>query len=579
MPPTRLGPYEIVAPLGKGGMGEVYRARDPRIGREVAIKVLPATVESDPDRLRRFKLEARAAGALNHPNLLAIYDVGEFEGAPFLVSELLDGSTLRTHIGRGPLNTKKAIEYAAAIARGCAAAHGRGIVHRDLKPENIFITSDGRLKVLDFGLAKLLPNGTTPADDTPTAVLNTAPGNVLGTPSYMAPEQVQGEAVDHRADIFSLGIVLAEMIMGTHPFGRGPSLKVMSAILNDEPQLDESLSGDLRAIVEHMIEKSPSRRFESMNDVAFALEMQGRGRGTTPRKSTKARPKKEKRVEDVRYRRVTYRRGFVSNARFAPDGSVVYGAAWEGNPLEVHASFPANPEARTLGLPNADLLAISPTGELAVSLGRVFTFSYMSTGTLARIPLAGGVPREVFEDVQDADWLPDGKNLAIIRRDGSEFVIEYPIGKRIHAGRKWISDLRISPDGRYIGILEHPSWGDDAGRAVILETQGARIAESPQEYGSIGGLAWSEKSDEVWIAALGSDGPGHNLVALNLKGRDRTILHTPTRLTLHDISTQGVLVSYHDGRREIMAGTRRDSDERNLSWFDWSYPCGLTADG
>lgn len=580
--PSHLGPYEIVALLGSGGMGEVYRARDPRIGREVAIKILPRTAEHDPERLRRFAQEARAAGALNHPNLLVIHDVGESEGVPYLVTELLEGTTLRMKIARGAVPLEKAITYAVAIARGCAAAHERGIVHRDLKPENIFITSDDRPKLLDFGLAKLLRNDVSPGEDSSTAVRNTAPGDVLGTPAYMAPEQVRGEVVDHRADIFSLGVVLAEMATGTHPFGRGPSLRVMSAILADEPKLDESLGGGLRRIVEHMIEKSPARRFESMNDVAFALEMlSGGSDAATERKTAKPKAprRKEKRPEDIRYRRVTYRRGFVSNARFAPDGSVVYGAAWEGNPLEVFSSLPGTPEARGLGLADADLLAVSPTGELAVSLRRVFTSGYMTTGTLARIPLAGGVPREVCEEMQDADWMPDGKSLAIIRRSGFDFVIECPIGHQVYASGKWISDLRISPAGHLLAVIEHPVWGDDAGRAVILDMSGRRVAESQQEFGSVGGLAWTPGGDEVWIAALGPGGPGHNLVALGVKGKERTVLHTPTRLTIHDIAPQGVLVSYHDGRREILAGTKGDSEERNLSWFDWSYPCGLTGDG
>src|SRR5712691_6228115 len=231
---TRLGPYEIIAPLDAGGMGEVYRARDPRIGRDVATKVLPASFSQGRDRLRRFEQEARAAGALNHPTLLTVYDVGEQNGTPYLVSELLEGETLRTRLLGGPLSPRRAIDYAIQIARGLAVAHGRGIVHRDIKPENIFITKDGRVKILDFGLAKLrLPNEG--GSQAPTRAHHTEPGAVMGTVGYMSPEQIRGEEVDQRSDIFSLGAVLYEALAGRAPFKRDSSPETMTAILKEEP--------------------------------------------------------------------------------------------------------------------------------------------------------------------------------------------------------------------------------------------------------------------------------------------------------------------------------------------------------
>src|SRR5271155_1833322 len=234
---SRLGPYEIQSPLGAGGMGEVYRARDARLNRDVAIKILPTSFSADPDRLQRFAQESRAAAALNHPNILSIYDIGEDRGAPYVVSELLEGETLRDRLRNGALTSRKALDYAQQIARGLAAAHEKGIVHRDLKPENIFITDDGRAKILDFGLAKLTrPEASAPGGDTLTAQVNTEPGQVLGTAGYMSPEQVRGKAADHRADIFALGAILYEMLSGKRAFARPTSTETMTAILNEDPQ-------------------------------------------------------------------------------------------------------------------------------------------------------------------------------------------------------------------------------------------------------------------------------------------------------------------------------------------------------
>jgi len=224
---SRLGPYEILAPLGAGGMGEVYRARDPRLGREVAVKVLPQDLATDPDRLRRFETEAKAAGALNHPNLLAVFDTGRDGDTPYVVFELLEGETLRPRLERGALPTRKALDYAIQIARGLAAAHDRGIVHRDLKPENLFLTRDGRVKILDFGLAKLRPTQEA-AESRTTQTAITDAGTVVGTVGYMSPEQVRGQAVDHRSDLFSFGSVLYEMLAGQRPFRGGSSVETMT---------------------------------------------------------------------------------------------------------------------------------------------------------------------------------------------------------------------------------------------------------------------------------------------------------------------------------------------------------------
>ncbi len=275
---SRLGPYEIVSPLGAGGMGEVYRAKDPRLGREVAIKVLPASFSQDPDRLRRFEQEARAASALNHPNILTIHDVGTHGGEPYVVSELLEGETLRERLGGSALSARKAVDYGIQTAEGLAAAHEKGIVHRDLKPENLFLTKDGRVKILDFGLAKLtrpeVPSG--PQTEVPTATAGTEPGLVMGTVGYMSPEQVRGQAADHRSDIFAFGAILYEMLTGKRAFHRVSAADTMSAILKEDPpdlsQTNRDIPLGLERVVRHCLEKNPEQRFHSAHDLAFDLE-------------------------------------------------------------------------------------------------------------------------------------------------------------------------------------------------------------------------------------------------------------------------------------------------------------------
>jgi serine/threonine protein kinase len=273
---TRLGPYEILSAIGAGGMGEVYRARDGRLNRDVAVKVLPAAFSADPERLQRFEQEARAAAALNHPNLLAVYDLGTHDGSPYIVSELLEGAPLSERVASA-LPMRKAVDYAIQIARGLAAAHEKGIVHRDLKPANIFITADGRAKILDFGLAKLTERdaaaGATLAPTTPPATL---PGVVLGTIGYMSPEQVRGLTADHRSDLFAFGAVLYEMLSGQRAFTDDTTADTMTAILKEDPPdlpvADRKIPPALARIVDRCLEKSPASRFQSAGDLAFALD-------------------------------------------------------------------------------------------------------------------------------------------------------------------------------------------------------------------------------------------------------------------------------------------------------------------
>src|SRR5437870_13079830 len=276
-PDKKLGPYEIIAPLGAGGMGEVYRARDTRLGRDVAVKVLPSTLSADADRLHRFEQEACAAGALNHPNILVIHHIDTHEGATYIVSELLEGETLRKRMSGTAMAQRRVIDYASQIAHGLAAAHEKGIVHRDLKPDNIFITKDGRVKILDFGLAKLTqPDGSQSQTEIPTRRVDTNPGVVMGTVGYMSPEQVKGRRVDHRSDIFSFGAILYEMLSGRHAFHGESTADTMSAILKEDPpelsDTNKTVSPALERLVNHCLEKNPEARFHSASHLAFALE-------------------------------------------------------------------------------------------------------------------------------------------------------------------------------------------------------------------------------------------------------------------------------------------------------------------
>ena len=350
---SAVGPYRVDRLIGAGGMGQVYSARDERIGRDVAIKVLPAECAADRERLRRFEQEARASGALNHPNVLTLYDIGTADGRPYLVMELLDGETLRDRLARGALAPNRSCEIAAAIARGLAAAHTKGIVHRDLKPENVMIARDGRVKVLDFGIAKLRARGAAPEAPTAEAAHRTGADVVLGTTAYMAPEQVRGRDVDERADLFALGIILFELLSGKRPFDRDSRADTMAAILNDDPpRLGLAAAAPaLERIVQRCLEKDPDARFQSARDLAFALET-----------STAATPMAGGAPSS---RRIDWR---IAAAAAVVVIAVAIVWAWRVRPVSEPAAmqlarFTLSPPARTrfLGPP-----AISPDGTLVV---------------------------------------------------------------------------------------------------------------------------------------------------------------------------------------------------------------------
>ncbi|MGK2858980.1 MAG: protein kinase domain-containing protein [Thermoanaerobaculia bacterium] len=576
-----VGPYEVVAPLGAGGMGEVYRARDPRIGREVAIKVLPAGCASSSDRLARFAQEAKSTGALNHPNILVVFDLGTHEDSPYLVTELLEGETLRQRLERDSVPIRKAIDWATQIAEGASAAHEKGVIHRDIKPENVFLTRDERVKLLDFGLAKLIAGDAQPGTDSATHLRHTDPGSVLGTPGYMAPEQVRGEAVDERADIFALGIVLTEMATGSHPFHRATRVETMTAILQSDVALPDSIPPGLARIIDHLLAKHAGSRFQSMKDVAFALRLlSGSHASGELSSSTRFPPVRDAAPAERDFLSITRRRGRIGNARFTPDGTVLYGAAWEGNALETYLAHPGKLEALPLGISGTDVLSVSSTGELAVSLGRTFLGGWTSIGTLARMRMAGSAPRKIQERVVDADWAPDGKSLAIIRQgDAGTFVLEYPIGRQLRVSAGWLSHVRFSRDGSRLAFIDHPWFGDDAGRPVVIDLEGRPIMTPEAMNPSTSGLAWSPEGDEVWIAGDRA-AFGRDILGYDMSGKGRLVFSAPGQLTLCDVSPGGKLLITHDNwRREVYTAMRGEVAQKNLAWFEWPMLTAISNDG
>ncbi len=600
---TQLGPYKIIALIGSGGMGEVYRARDTRLLRDVAVKVLPASFTHDPDRLRRFEQEARAVAALNHPNIVSVYDVGAADSVHYIVSELLEGETLRQRIAPTGMPARKAIELAVQLANGLAAAHEQGIVHRDLKPENIFVTRAGRLKILDFGLAKLRKqpamNETVDATAAETSV-----GQVLGTVGYMSPEQVKGDDADHRSDIFSFGSILYEMLNGERAFKRNTSAETMTAILNEDPPEFSPKSGSiapaLERIVRHCMEKQPGQRFQSAHDIAFDLESLSSISGTaatptTPTRNKWIRPalaalvllaaglalgawlKPSTPELHPKLHRITFQRGTIWNARFTPDGNLLYGAAWGGKPIELYAAQNESTESRSVGAPGTSILAVSASGELAVSMNFQLE-GFESSGMLGRAPLGGGAPREIADGVEYADWAPDGASMAIVRRVGGKDRLEYPMGKVLYETAGWVSHPRTSSDGKTIAFIDHPFERDDAGSIATVDQSGNKKTLTEQ-FVSAQGLAWSSRGNEVWFTGTTS-GSSRELRAVSLAGKERLVYLGTGTLTLHDISKDGrVLFSRDDLRAGMIALAPGEKKERDLSWHDWTVPRDLSDDG
>ena len=585
-PGSTLGPYQIADMIGSGGMGEVYRARDKRLGRDVAIKVIPAGLAADPDSLRRFENEARAAARLNHPNLLQIFDVGSHDGHPYLVTELLEGETLRERLASGPLNARRAITLGIGVAQGLAAAHDEGIVHRDLKPENLHLSNDGRVKILDFGLAKLIRReggGDKTRADAPTVGADTQAGLVMGTVGYMAPEQVRGQPADARSDIFALGAILFEAVSGRRAFRGETTADTMSAILKEDPPELAAAAKEIPPafdrIVHRCLEKSPARRFRSAHDLAFSLEAisttstsAGSG-GFATIEGGAARVEME--IEPI-----THLPTYLHSARFAPDGqTVVYATRVDGGPLSLLMRRPETPDAIPLPISGGDILAISATGEMALQMNPVPAHSGVGLGTLAVAPMFGAAPRPLAPDITAADYDPSGRTMAVIRETGGISRIEYPLGTTLYETSQHVSYLRFSPRGDRIAFLDHPLRGDDRSSVAVIDLRGAKKSLT-SDYPSAQGLAWTPDGEEIWISATKGGAFRSNIYGVSLGGEIRQVYAAPGGIRLHDIAKNGdAVISRVAYFTSIIAAGPGDTPERDISWLGHSLPAGVSDDG
>jgi eukaryotic-like serine/threonine-protein kinase len=610
---SKLGPYEIISSIGAGGMGEVYRARDTRLGRDVAIKILPESFANDQDRLRRFEQEARVVAALSHPNLLAIHDIGEQGGTRFIVSELLDGQSLRAELEFGPLSQRKASDYAAQIAQGLAAAHEKSIVHRDLKPENIFITRDGRVKILDFGLAKLAPGKAAQSSEGLTLTSSaTEAGMVMGTAGYMAPEQVRGGTVDSRTDIFAFGAVLYEMVSGKRAFRRDTAAETMTAILKEDPpefsNLAHPVSPGFERIIRRCLEKQPEQRFQSAKDLAFALEaLTGTTSKTAAQAALPAAPGRSSRFRWLplatvalialvagaaiawflhpkpapapSFSRISFQQGVIFRARLSPDDkAVIYSAELEGRPADTYIIRDDYPESVPAGLNGSVVLSISHQGQIAVLVHPRFFAHYEWVGTLAVSPLGGSAPRELLEGVADADWSPDGNEMAVLEFNKGHVRLQYPVGKVLVEGDNWLSDIRVSPNGKYVAYFHHPPNLDDRGEVMIVDREGHTTTLS-SGWESLEGLAWAPSGKEVWFSAAES-GEQYCIRAASLSAKVRTVYCSAAPSRILDIAADGrAIISTDQSRLEMKMVEHGTNKERDLDWLDAPYGPVLTPDG
>jgi eukaryotic-like serine/threonine-protein kinase len=597
----------VLSSLGTGGMSEVFRARDTRLLREVAIKVVGEALAADPDFLNRLEREARLAGSLNHPNIVAVYDVGIHEGAPFLVTELLQGETLRDRLSKGPVPFPLALGWAVEMAEALAAAHERDIVHRDLKPENVFLTRAGHVKLLDFGIAKSKPLAKgehgllDPTVSSRGSVTGT--GVVLGTPGYMSPEQIRGEPVEARSDVFSFGAILYELLCGERAFPGQSIVERSHAILHSEPApLPPSVPMAVANVVQRCLAKDPGQRYQSAQDLAYSLDAMRAPSGPTLAMAARGRRAVWRAAQVAvlflllllallggrslhppttipEIRQLTFRRGSILGARFAPDGQAIYfSAAWSGGAPQVYTMTVDSPEIRSLGFGDAQLLSVSATGELALSLRPRLVYFDAERGTLARVPAMGGTPRELTTDVEYADWAPDGERMAVARTQEGHSRLEFPIGHLLFESSGWISHPRVSPSGDRVAIVNHPLVGDTAGEVRVVDADGKSEAWSG-DFDDVMGLAWRPGGEELLV----SGSQPFQLDALWIARRGaplRLLYRAPGNLLLCDLRRDGrALVIERDWRQEVELAHAGESTTTPIEWLDWGSVSGISSDG
>jgi eukaryotic-like serine/threonine-protein kinase len=607
---SRIGVYELQVLLGKGGMGEVYRARDTRLGRDVAIKILPERFKVDPERVGRFEREGKLLAALNHPNIGTLYGVEEADGKKALVLELVDGVVLADRIDSGPLPLKEALPIARQIADALDAAHEKGIVHRDLKPRNVGLTRDGIVKVLDFGLAKLVTGDDAEqhkSDGEISTAGGTEEGAIRGTAAYMSPEQARGFPVDKRTDIWAFGCVLYEMLTGRRAFPGATYSDTVTRVLEYEPDwtaLPASTPPNIVRLLERCVEKEAKRRLRDIGDARIELD-DALGTERSPAAATRAQPIHRRwralaiaagvmlpagiaaalwlaQPVHASFEQLTFHRARIGGARFVSSGAaVVYSEASQGDALEIsRLDFADSPLSRPLNYPVRSEVLAARAGELALSLNRRFVIGERFVGTLAIAPLGGGTPRETEENIEEADWDAAGTQLAVVRAsDGlTQSSIEFPIGRVLYKTNHSIRFLRVSPDGQRLAFVEEALARGVGGHLGIVDLNG-KVTELTRDWDSVRGLAWSAGGHEIWYAA-GAARSNRALRAVTLDRKERLVLDAPGSLTLWDITADGrVLLSRDEERRAVVAVRPGETIERDLSLFDDSGLVAISADG